>query len=121
MSGTDSRKQLAESAKEMIEESYSEKFSMQILAKRLYVAEGYLYRVFKEQVGCTPLQYAQNVKCERAKELLEKKDLSIGRIAWEVGFSNTAHFSRVFHKTVGVSPSVYRKQAQSGQEHLGQR
>ena len=47
-------------------------------------------------------------RIERAKDLLANTDKSVGSIAAEVGYKNTQHFSTVFKKHVGVTPTVFR-------------
>lgn len=99
---------LAESAKRYIEEHFTEKFSLTELSGALFVNGSYLTRVFRRFNDCTPLEYHNRIRCEAAKKLLTKQELSISYISDAVGYVSAAHFSRMFKHHVGVTPSEYR-------------
>ncbi len=100
--------ELAASARRWIEDHYTEKFSLKMIADELFVDGSYLLRVFKAQTGYTLLQYHNTVRCEKAKELLQQPELSIALISCRVGYSSASHFSRIFHNICGCTPSEYR-------------
>jgi len=75
----------------------------------------YFSRVFKQSTGITPHRYVLQRRMEQAKRLLEKKRLSVLHVAHQVGFTDHSQFTRVFHKIVGTTPSVYRKTLQSAE------
>lgn len=102
--------ELAETARLLIEKNYKKAFSLDKLAQELHINKYYLLRTFKEATGDTPLSYHNSVRCGVAKEMLKRPDLNISYISDETGFSSASHFSRVFAKTVGITPSGYRKQ-----------
>lgn len=99
---------LAQAASEYIETHYKEKFSLQKMAGDLYVNGSYLLRVFKKHTGTTPLAYHNHVRCAQARELLEASEKSVSEIGETVGFVSSAHFSHVFKKEEGCTPSEYR-------------
>lgn len=103
------KKELTENAKKQIEDHYTEKFSLESLASALFVNENYLLRVFKEVTGHTLLWYHNQTRCLAAKKLLAHSDYSISFISCQVGFASSTHFSRVFKKMTGCTPSEYRK------------
>lgn len=86
----------------------AEKFSLQEIANALYINGSYLLRVYKAHTGHTLLWYHSHLRCEKAKELLTESDLSISEIGEKVGFVSSAHFSHVFKKLTGVTPSAWR-------------
>ena len=86
----------------------AEKFSLQEIANALYINGSYLLRVYKAHTGHTLLWYHSHLRCEKAKGLLTESDLSISEIGEKVGFVSSAHFSHVFKKMTGVTPSAYR-------------
>ena len=102
------KKELVNSARQYIEEHSAEKFSLKTLSGALFVNGSYLLRTFKEATGTTLLWYHNHVRCERAKQLLTQNDLSVSDVGERTGFSSSSHFSRVFKKMVGMSPSEYR-------------
>lgn len=103
-----SSKALADAAKSYIEAHSTEKFSLRAISEALFVNGSYLLRVFKACTGHTLLAYHNSVRCERAKCLLMNDTMPISQIGDEVGFVSSAHFSHVFKKIVGVTPSEYR-------------
>ena len=110
-------KALTEAALDYLNAHSTEKFSLEKLAGALFVNGSYLMRTFKRQTGITPLAYHQAVRCKNARELLTATDLSISKIGETVGFVSSSHFTHVFRKIEGCTPSEYRKRhASAGQE-----
>ena len=105
-----SGKNLSAAAQHYIEEHITEKFSLQKMADALFVNGSYLLRTFRRYTGMTPLSYHHSVRCLRAKDLLLHTDQSITEIGETVGFVSSSHFSHIFRKTEGCTPSEYRKQ-----------
>ena len=99
---------LTQLALDYIESHYKERFSLRAIAGGLFINGSYLLRVFKKHTGFTLLAYHNHVRCERAKELLSDTDESVSEIGEAVGFVSSAHFSHVFKKTEGCTPSEYR-------------
>ena len=69
----------------------------------------YFIRVFKEAFGCTPHRYIRRLQMEHAKNLLEHSDLSVSRVAGNLGFADVKHFTKLFKAYTHVSPTEYRK------------
>ena len=108
---------LAGAARQYIEAHSAEKFSLEKVAGALYVNGSYLLRVFKRSTGMTPLSYHHRIRCQKAKDLLAQTDRTISEIGEAVGFVSSSHFSHIFRKTVGCSPSEYRiRNKTAGQE-----
>ena len=105
----DSGQTLAGAAKDYVEAHSDEKFSLQAVADALFVNGSYLLRVFKANTGHTLLWYHNHIRCERAKELLCLRDRSISQVGEQVGFVSSAHFSHVFRKMTGLTPTEYRQ------------
>jgi AraC-like DNA-binding protein len=66
-------------------------------------------RLFKEQTGYSPRKYLLRMRVEKASNLLHHSDLSIDQIASACGFSDRYYFTRIFTRTINVSPGIYRK------------
>jgi transcriptional regulator GlxA family with amidase domain len=66
-------------------------------------------RRFKAATGHTPIAYAQRIRVERAKRLLETSDEPIERISWAVGYEDPASFRRLFKRLTGLAPGAYRQ------------
>ena len=104
----DPKTQLAHAAGELVKACHTEKFSLTSLAEALHVDRSYLARTFKAVTGLTLLQYHNLVRCGAAKELLTRPELSISYIASSVGYVSPSHFTQIFRKIVGKTPSQYR-------------
>ena len=105
-----SAKNLSLAAQYYLEEHFTEKFSLQKMADALFVNGSYLLRTFKRCTGMTPLSYHHLIRCLIAKELLVNTDQSITEIGEAAGFVSSSHFSHIFRKMEGCTPSEYRKQ-----------
>ena len=99
---------LVRAAETYLEAHSAEKFSLQSVAGALYVNGSYLLRVYKAETGQTLLGYHNRIRCEKAKALLDSTDLSISAIAETVGYMTSSHFTHVFRKLTGQTPTAYR-------------
>ena len=80
------------------------------LAEHCHISKHQLIRYFKNILGTTPINYINDYKLARAKEMLfHQSPLSIKEISEELGFNNQYYFTKVFTKTTGETPSAYRK------------
>ncbi|MDD3927658.1 MAG: AraC family transcriptional regulator [bacterium] len=80
------------------------------IASRCGYSTAQFRRIFSACLGLAPHIYLQRIRMERACRCLETTDLAISDIAFDLGFASQAHFSRLFSRTFGLSPSRYRKQ-----------
>lgn len=104
-----SKKELAKAAQRLMNERYTTKFSLDGIATELHVNGSYLSRVFKASTGQTLLEYHNTVRCREAQRLLTCPELTIAYISEQVGFVSVSHFTRVFRKITGTTPSDYRR------------
>ena len=100
---------LSQAASDYIVAHAREKFSLQKMADDLFVNGCYLLRTFKKHTGYTPLAYHNHVRCEMARDLLAHTDKTVSEIGEAVGFVSSAHFSHVFKKMEGCTPTEYRE------------
>ncbi|MER5379901.1 helix-turn-helix domain-containing protein [Streptomyces sp. NPDC002688] len=70
-------------------------------------------RRFGDEVGLSPGRWLIQQRVARARHLLEASDLSVDRIAGEVGFATGASLRQHLHATIGVSPQAYRRTFQA--------
>ncbi len=99
----------ASQAKAIIDVSFAEPLRLNDLAKAVFVNRYSLVHAFQKAYRTTPMQYLNAVRINRAKTLLCESDESITEIARAVGFDNPVYFAEQFKKTVGTTPSVFRK------------
>ena len=100
---------LSDAAKKYIEIHSCDKFSLDEMAKSLFVNGSYLLRTFKRNTGMTPLYYHHLIRCENAKKLLLQTELSVSQVGETVGFVSSSHFSHIFRKMGGCTPSEFRR------------
>ncbi|MGS2717217.1 helix-turn-helix domain-containing protein [Eionea flava] len=94
---------------EYIEEHITEDLSLIELANAANLSVYHFSREFKQTTGCSPHQYVTQRRVEKAKHLLATTSLPIDHIAWQVGIKRLSHFSTLFKRSVGVTPTTYRK------------
>lgn len=94
---------------EYIHENYSNNFSIEDIANTLNINKCYFCSTFKKETGCTFINYLNNYKIEKSKELLKDPKLSLLDISVAVGFNNQSYYSTVFKKITGQTPLEYRE------------
>lgn len=82
--------------------------SVQYFADQLYLSANYFGDLIKKETGKSAQEYIQLKVIEIAKDKLYNREKSINEIAYELGFKYPHHFSRMFKKIVGYSPTDYR-------------
>lgn len=92
-----------------IETHLNEDLSIDKLASRVYLSQGYLSYVFKRETGMTINRYIKKCRMEKAQDLLKNSNLKIVEICEKIGFSNVSYFCQSFREYCGVSPEKYRK------------
>lgn len=92
---------------------YMEPFSLQELAQRFHMSHYYLAHIYKAETGVSPMRYIQHLKIGEAQAKLMNTDLPIGEIGDALGFHDNCHFSSMFKKYVGVTPTEYRQHFQT--------
>jgi AraC family transcriptional regulator len=95
---------------EYITENLSNNLSLAEMANLLQMGPCHFARAFKESTGLSPHQYVLRRRVERALQMLKETPSNLADIAYDLGFSSQGHFTTVFSKIVGVSPSSYRDQ-----------
>lgn len=88
---------------------YGEDINLNLVADKLNLTPGYLSSIFKEKTNINFSEYLNNLRVERAKELLVNVDLRIQDIAMQVGYQNVNSFIRMFKRRYGLTPGEYRK------------
>ncbi len=82
--------------------------SVEILSAHLFISRSSLYNKILEYTGMTPVEFIRSVKLEKAKELLEKTDMTVAAVAYETGFANPAYFTKVFKTKYNMTPSEFQ-------------
>ena len=82
-----------------------EPFDLKKLCYEVAMSRTQLYRKFKSLTNRTIYEYLQVLRLLKAKELLITSGITVSEAAFQTGFKNISHFSRVFTKEFGVNPS----------------
>jgi transcriptional regulator GlxA family with amidase domain len=96
-------------AVELMEANIREDISQEDLARYSGLSRRQLQRLFQNYLGCTPSRYYQQLKLQRAQELLQQTSKSLIEISQLTGFVSTSHFSKSYRKYFDYSPSSERK------------
>ena len=96
-------------ATQMMRERIFEGISINELAESCGLSAGALARGFKKSTGLSPHQWLLSRRVDLALELMADPDTSLAEIAFNAGFSDQSHFSRVFMQKMGVAPGAWRK------------
>ena len=91
-----------------IEENYSKNVSLDDVSRILNISPYYFSKLFKEDTGEGFVEYVTRIRIDKAKELLSESEYSMKEICSMVGYSDPNYFSRIFRKTVGISPTEYK-------------
>ncbi|MFI3257270.1 MAG: AraC family transcriptional regulator [Spirochaetales bacterium] len=83
--------------------------SVEHIAWHLDLSTEHFIRIFKHEMNITPHQYNIRLRVQEAAAKLIATDISIARISEKLGFENQFHFSRIFKKCTGFTPSAYRR------------
>ena len=103
------KKNMVQSIIEYMEKGYKEDISLDRIAKNMYVSPVYISKIFKEETGDSPINYLIKIRLAKAEEMLKESTLSIKAIAQNVGYSDAYHFSKLFKKYYGISPSQVKQ------------
>lgn len=81
---------------------------LESVADEFGVSSNYLSRFFKQETGCSFIQYVTMIRMDRARELLVNSNKQIKEIVAEIGYIDVANFVRKFKGYEGVTPGQYR-------------
>lgn len=88
---------------------YAENLGVHALAQHCHLADAYLSRIFKAELGMGPAEYWRRIRLEQAQKLLTSTKLPLSHIAAACGFSSARAFSQLFRRSRGISPADYRQ------------
>lgn len=94
-----------------LETHYQGEVSLTSLAQHLHMNHSYLSRLIKKETGRNFRDLLWEFRIEQSKSLLKQSGMKAYEAAYLVGFKDPAHYSQLFKKTVGVTPTEYRDSA----------
>ena len=110
-----SRDKHVQAAIQFMQDSLGDSFSLEDVARNCNLSKRQLTRRFQEDIGTTPMKLAMTLRLETGRDLLGSRNLSVTEIAYALDFSSSAHFTTLFRRHFGETPSGARKRLrQSG-------
>ena len=82
-------------------------FTVDMLTKEVGLSRAQLHRKMKEITGVSTTEFIRNLRMEQAARLIKEKKLNVTQVAYSVGFNNQTHFSTVFKKYFGQTPTEF--------------
>lgn len=92
-----------------IREHLTDNLSVQQLANLACMSKPHFFRLFKRELGMSPLDFILHERIHLAKRLLADPNLSVSEAGYQSGFNNLTHFTLQFKKTEGIPPSQYKR------------
>ena len=93
---------------EYIQHNLHENLTIPNLSKKACMSESHFYKVFKHEMGISPVEFINNERIKRAVQLLQDPSKKIKEIFLECGFESRSYFNRIFKRKKMVSPSEYQ-------------
>ncbi|MDR3309775.1 MAG: AraC family transcriptional regulator [Oscillospiraceae bacterium] len=91
-----------------IKQNCSDKLTLDLLAREVYLSKSYLSSVFKQETGMSLTSYITKVRIEKSKKMLLEDNIGLAAIAGQCGFKDQSYFTKVFKKETGISPKRFR-------------
>lgn len=98
-----------EKVRDRLEKEFVNPPAISVLARETGINDAKLMNLFKQLFGQTIFDFTQNLRMDEAKRLLEKTDLSITEVAFDVGYEYSSNFTTAFKRRFGITPSVARE------------
>jgi AraC-like DNA-binding protein len=86
-------------------------FNVDMLTQEVGISRAQLHRKMKEMTGISTSEFIRNIRLEQAARLLKEQKVNVTQVAYAVGFGNLAHFSTIFRRHFGISPTEYAERA----------
>ncbi len=94
-----------------LNENYMRQISLETISKSIYLSPAYISKVFRDEIGESPINYLIKIRLAKARELLLEGSHSIKSVARSVGYEDVYYFSKLYKKYNNISPSKVRKQS----------
>jgi AraC-like DNA-binding protein len=100
-------------ARNFIHEHSDEELSLTKVAKLVNISPNHLSEKFKHVTGVNFVDYIARIRIEKARRLLQDRELRISEIAFAVGYQSLSQFNRVFQRLIRKSPTQFRDALQA--------
>lgn len=103
------KRDVADEAIHFMRENIHRRLTLKEIADYSGFSASHFSSLFQKKTGYSPLNYLSQLKIQQACHYLDFSDMKITQISAKIGFEDSLYFSRIFTKTMGLSPSEYRK------------
>lgn len=93
----------------VIRENITHKFDLKAMANKVGMSSSTFYRMFKNELGMSPVEFIILERIKLAKQYLADKNIYIKNVSYETGFEDSNYFIRVFKHYEGVTPKQYQQ------------
>lgn len=100
-------RQVIDETIDYISHHYNQAITLTDLANMAGLSKSHYSRLFKKNIGYSPIEYLTHLRIDRAKELLAHSEIRIKEVSQNVGYEDELYFSRIFKKIVGISPTQF--------------
>ena len=94
---------------EFIHDHYQEPISVENIAKFTHISKRVCFRLFRDNLHTTPLEYLTGYRLRKACQKLANTNESVTQIAYSCGLGSSSYFGKVFREHYGCTPAAYRK------------
>lgn len=94
---------------ELVRSRLGEELRLRDLAGAAGLSEYHFCRAFRHATGLAPFEFVARLRVEEAKRRLRETDAGVLEIAIDVGYRSASHFSQLFRRQVGLTPTAYRR------------
>ncbi|MGJ4856956.1 GlxA family transcriptional regulator [Labrys sp. KB_33_2] len=92
-----------------LQQAYAGEIDVSAMATKAGLERRTFLRRFGKATGLRPVEYCQQLRVAKARDMLETTRLSFDRIAWNVGYGDPVSFRKIFVRTMGLTPGDYRR------------
>jgi two-component system, response regulator YesN len=96
-------------AKQYIKSNYQKSLTLEEVSNEIGFNPAYFSTLFKKETGQNFIEYLTDTRIQAAKQLLADTERSVIQVAEEVGYTDIKHFTKIFKKVAGLTPTEYRK------------
>lgn len=93
---------------DMLDADYNKPLTIEDVAEKYFFSKNHINAIFKDYMGMSLKKYIQQLRCEKAKVLLENTDDTVSQICGAVGYTDIKQFFIIFKRVVGLTPKEYR-------------
>lgn len=93
-----------------IRQHLTEQITVAALSELACMSKATFFRVFRRELGLTPVEFIIQERLAEAKRLLRNPLVTVADVCFRAGFNNTAYFQKLFKQYEGVTPGMYKRQ-----------